>query len=514
MSPSLKPCSIRSVAHFLHWVLCGWVDLATLVFLSPFVLKLQLLLPLTWFLLHSYDFATSLLSLIKSCSGLICRFLSSFTLSKGNGVNMSDSNNSSFYQEKLVGFCFYQLLFLPPLKLIIYVKVIFNAPEYNIVIIVLFSAARAFFLGLEPMAKSPINTMCLPKSVIKMESYFHKGDGGKGCHEQPTGGDSSSHWQRRNYTPNPPLHDSSYLMPTYDWNTEQSRCRVWKVSPDRADLKASNEYGDIKHISTKEWAMIDDIQYLLTMDKLWWKRKPPVLLDWAEVRNQEETDESDQQNELQLGLQDQQVLEMTCLQWVTSAADLMLLIFSMNMKSRFGRKLMAENIIPAIATTNGVIAGLRVLEGLKTLLEKKKLPVPWHWILTIPIVRHVPTSQSDWLNIHKMTVLPLQDKIAEANNHNKLSEFGTGNGSLLQADDFLQNYTLLINILHSPKQTEDDAKSISNGSDDGAQPSTSTSREHDNAHKVTRGKWIRENISAKRPCAQQTEELDNVTALD
>lgn len=32
----------------------------------------------------------------------------------------------------------------------------------------------------------------------------------------------------------------------------------------------------------------DDIRYLLTMDKLWRKRKPPVPLDWAEVQSQGE----------------------------------------------------------------------------------------------------------------------------------------------------------------------------------------------------------------------------------
>lgn len=87
--------------------------------------------------------------------------------------------------------------------------------------------------------------------------------------------------------------------------------------------------------------------------------------------------------------------------FVTSAANLRMHIFSMNMKSRFDVKCelspgragslylnvhffqvhfhgrgslvdllvsaMAGNIIPAIATTNAVIAGLIVLEGLKIL---------------------------------------------------------------------------------------------------------------------------------------------------
>lgn len=106
-----------------------------------------------------------------------------------------------------------------------------------------------------------------------------------------------------------------------------------EVPPDRADpeaswepmeaearARASDEDGDIKRISTKKWAKStgyvpvklftklfkDDIQYLLTMDTLWQKRKPPVPLDWAEVQSQgEETNASDQQNEPQLGLKDQ-----------------------------------------------------------------------------------------------------------------------------------------------------------------------------------------------------------------
>ena len=187
------------------------------------------------------------------------------------------------------------------------------------------------------------------------------------------------------------------------------------------------------------------------------------------------------------------------------------------------------------------------------------------------------------LNVHKVTVLTLQDKIVkekfamvapdvqiedgkgtilisseegetEANNHKKLSEFGIRNGSRLQADDFLQDYTLLINILHSedlgkdvefevvgdapekvgPKQAEDAAKSITNGSDDGAQPSTSTAQEQydvlivdsdeagpsnnadisEDERNRKRKLDEKDNVSAKRSCIEQTEELDEVIALD
>lgn len=62
-------------------------------------------------------------------------------------------------------------------------------------------------------------------------------------------------------------------------------------------VRVFNEDGDIKCIFIKEWVKLigydlvkffikffkDDIRYLLIMDKLWWKRKFLVLLDWVEV---------------------------------------------------------------------------------------------------------------------------------------------------------------------------------------------------------------------------------------
>ena len=283
------------------------------------------------------------------------------------------------------------------------------------------------------------------------------------------------------------------------------------------------------------------------------------------------------------------------------AANLRMHIFSINMKSRFDIKSMAGNIIPAIATTNAVIAGLIVLEGLKILSGKidqcrtiflNKQPNPRKRLL-VPCVLDAPNPNcyvcaskpevTVQLNVHKVTVLTLQGKIVkeklamvapdvqiedgkgtilisseegetEANNHKKLSEFGIRNGSRLQADDFLQDYTLLINILHSedlgkdvefevvgdapekvgPKQAEDAAKSITSGSDDGAQPSTSTAQEQydvliidsdeedpSNNADISEDKRNhkrkldeKDSVSAKRSCIEQTEELDEVIALD
>ncbi|XP_030881129.1 SUMO-activating enzyme subunit 2 [Leptonychotes weddellii] len=556
-----------------------------------------------------------------------------------------------------------------PVVLVTFCFVLFCSPDYNV------EFFRQFILVMNALdnraARNHVNRMCLAADVPLIES----GTAGylgqvttikKGvtecyeCHPKPTQRTFPGCTIRN--TPSEPIHCivwAKYLFNQLFGEEDADQ----EVSPDRADpeaswepmeaearARASNEDGDIKRISTKEWAKStgydpvklftklfkDDIRYLLTMDKLWRKRKPPVPLDWAEVQSQgEETNASDQQNEPQLGLKDQQVLDVksyaclfsksietlrvhlaekgdgaeliwdkddpSAMDFVTSAANLRMHIFSMNMKSRFDIKSMAGNIIPAIATTNAVIAGLIVLEGLKILSGKidqcrtiflNKQPNPRKKLL-VPCALDRPNPNcyvcaskpevTVRLNVHKVTVLTLQDKIVkekfamvapdvqiedgkgtilisseegetEANNHKKLSEFGIRNGSRLQADDFLQDYTLLINILHSedlgkdvefevvgdapekvgPKQAEDAAKSITNGSDDGAQPSTSTAQEQDdvlivdsdeegpsnnadiNEEERSRKRKLdeKENVSAKRSRTEQTEELDDVIALD
>ena len=55
------------------------------------------------------------------------------------------------------------------------------------------------------------------------------------------------------------------------------------------------------------------------------------------------------------------------LDFVTASANLRSIAFGIETRSRFDIKQMAGNIIPAIATTNAIVAGLCVLEGFKIL---------------------------------------------------------------------------------------------------------------------------------------------------
>jgi ubiquitin-like 1-activating enzyme E1 B len=55
------------------------------------------------------------------------------------------------------------------------------------------------------------------------------------------------------------------------------------------------------------------------------------------------------------------------LDFVTASANLRSIVFGIDSRSRFDIKQMAGNIIPAIATTNAIVAGLCVLESFKVL---------------------------------------------------------------------------------------------------------------------------------------------------
>uniref|UniRef100_A0A8D3AYW3 SUMO-activating enzyme subunit 2 n=1 Tax=Scophthalmus maximus TaxID=52904 RepID=A0A8D3AYW3_SCOMX len=561
------------------------------------------------------DSLSSCKVLVVGAGGIGCELLKNLVLTGFKNIevidldtiDVSNLNRQFLFQKKHVGKSKAQvakesaLQFCPSANITAYHDSIMN-PEYNV------EFFRKFMLVMNALdnraARNHVNRMCLAADIPLIESECaHLGydiyEGMTECYEcQPKPTQKTFPGCTIRNTPSEPIHCivwAKYLFNQLFGEEDADQ----EVSPDTADPEAawkpedtaarataSEKDGDIKRVSTKDWARStgfdavklfnklfkDDIMYLLTMDKLWKKRKAPTPLDWQQLedsaRPQEETPGS--------GLKDQQVLgvwgycqlfqhsvetlsshlqekgegaelvwdkdDPPAMDFVTAAANLRMHIFSMNMKSRFDVKSMAGNIIPAIATTNAVIAGLIVLEGLKILAGevetcrtiflnkcpnlRKKLLVPC--VLDPPSANcYVCASKPEVtvkFNVHKTTVLALQDRIlkerfgmvapdvqiedgkgtilisseegeTEANNHKFLSDFGIRNGSRLQVDDFLQDYTLLVNVLHTeelehdvefevvgeapdkaptPPSNQEEANSITNGNKDSAQPSTSS----------------------------------------
>ncbi|TKS73033.1 SUMO-activating enzyme subunit 2 [Collichthys lucidus] len=470
------------------------------------------------------DSLSSCKVLVVGAGGIGCELLKNIDL---DTIDVSNLNRQFLFQKKHVGKSKAQvakesaLQFCPSANITAYHDSIMN-PDYNV------EFFRKFVLVMNALdngaARNHVNRMCLAADIPLIESgtagYLGQvtviKKGMTECYEcQPKPTQKTFPGCTIRNTPSEPIHCivwAKYLFNQLFGEEDADQ----EVSPDTADPEAawnpedtaarataSEKDGDIKRISTKDWARStgydpvklfnklfkDDIMYLLTMDKLWKKRKAPTPLDWQQLENganpQEDTPAS--------GLKDQQVLgvwghcqlfqhsvetlrsqlqekgegselvwdkdDPPAMDFVTAAANLRMHIFSMNMKSRFDVKCkfyctfcarskwntgvvhihiqlsvclspaMAGNIIPAIATTNAVIAGLIVLEGLKILsgeLEscrtiflnkcpnlRKKLLVPC--ILDPPSANcFVCASKPEVtvkLNVHKTMVLSLQDRI-------------------------------------------------------------------------------------------------------
>lgn len=273
----------------------------------------------------------------------------------------------------------------------------------------------------------------------------------------------------------------------------------------------------------------DDIQYLLSMEKLWEKRRKPTPLQWDKLPDADVTIDGegliedqrlwtvsqcrdvfasavDNLHKRLQGLPEGEDLvwdkdDKDGLDFVTACANVRAHIFGIPQKTRFDVKSMAGNIIPAIATTNAIIAGLIVLESIKILQgrlneckpvylnrrpnPRKRLLVPC--VLDKPNPKCYVCSEKPEvcvrLNVEKTTVKTLEERIlkaalnmvapdveisdgkgtilisseegeTEANNDKLLKDFGIMDGTRLNCDDFLQNYTVTVNVIHSEKLEE------------------------------------------------------------
>ncbi|PSN37474.1 hypothetical protein C0J52_22170 [Blattella germanica] len=203
---------------------------------------------------------------------------------------------------------------------------------------------------------------------------------------------------------------------TQEYHTKKM-CNDFRYSNAGAEAltKESNEKGNVDRVSTRAWAQScgynpeklfqklfhDDIKYLLSMGDLWKKRRPPTPLVFGELPD---AVAGSSKNEKDAGLKDlkdwsiaecAQIFSNSCrnlkndlealkegdhlvwdkddknaMDFVAACANIRSYIFGIPQKNRFDIKSMAGNIIPAIATTNAIIAGIVVLHAFKVLQGK------------------------------------------------------------------------------------------------------------------------------------------------
>jgi len=208
--------------------------------------------------------------------------------------------------------------------------------------------------------------------------------------------------------------------------------------------------------------------------------------------------------------------DLPALNFVTACANIRMHIFNINCKSRFEVKSMAGNIIPAIATTNAVIAGCIVMEAIKILAGEedkcktvylRRQPNPRKKILVTEALEppnpkcYVCASKPEVhikLNMETFTVKSFEERIlkgalnmvapdaeiegkgmilisseegeSECNNDKNMKEFGLADGSVLSLDDFLQNYTLRAYLWQMDEKPEDGSDFIVTGDKSQLQP--------------------------------------------
>eukprot|EP01105_Mastigella_eilhardi_P008778 TRINITY_DN2110_c0_g1_i2.p1 TRINITY_DN2110_c0_g1~~TRINITY_DN2110_c0_g1_i2.p1 ORF type:complete len:519 (-),score=142.54 TRINITY_DN2110_c0_g1_i2:65-1621(-) len=179
-------------------------------------------------------------------------------------------------------------------------------------------------------------------------------------------------------------------------------------------LSAVDEKSDLSTVAGSVFDQVfnKDIEVLAKMDKLWANRRAPVPLCYADAERDHATAsvnaDAARPTSGDAALPDQQLWNVaTCAQkfvssiaelftlarsqaqgkgkavltwdkdcapaldFVTAAANLRAHIFGIPMQSRFNVKAQAGNIIPALATTNAIIAGMAVMEGIKVLTNQR-----------------------------------------------------------------------------------------------------------------------------------------------
>jgi len=312
--------------------------------------------------------------------------------------------------------------------------------------------------------------------------------------------------------------DSSAKDKETGQNQEKSEATKERVR--LRDWATENEY-EPKKVFQK--LFFNDINVLLEMKDLWSKRTPPTPLEWDKIVEKEDAANDSAANSG--GIKDQKMWSLRkcrdvfeqavtklkdrlkakdykddlvwdkddedAMDFVTACANIRAHIFGIAMKTRFDIKSMAGNIIPAIATTNAVIAGCIVMEALKVLNNDtkraknvflKKTPNPRRQILVTeepvlpkpkcPICTSNPEAHVR-VDLDKMTLRMFEDQILKkgfamtspdaettdakvllssdkdaptdpAMYDKTLKEAGLVDGAQLICEDFLQDYKIKV----------------------------------------------------------------------
>ncbi|GMM27559.1 E1 ubiquitin-activating protein [Martiniozyma asiatica (nom. inval.)] len=219
-------------------------------------------------------------------------------------------------------------------------------------------------------------------------------------------------------TPSKPIHSitwaKNFLLPQLFGEKDPDN----SINPDDyetkeeadAKMKEANELNDLKELILKTnlnniefiktiivKIYIDDIQRLLRIDALWKDRKPPLPLSIDSIPKFESIYQLDQFNlsdqlvgslddmirlfykstlTLTKRLQSGEVIEFDkddqdTLQFVVAASNLRSYLFNIELHTEFKIKQIAGNIIPAVATTNAIMAGFSALTSIQFFLHEK-----------------------------------------------------------------------------------------------------------------------------------------------
>jgi ubiquitin-like 1-activating enzyme E1 B len=279
-------------------------------------------------------------------------------------------------------------------------------------------------------------------------------------------------------------------------------------------LIASQAGYDSKEVFNKLYDK--DINYLLSMEDLWKDRRPPNPLSWegnsaagtetitnkiwpiqtwegifteAVEKLKKNFKEAEAKGNVLVWDKDDDV----AMNFVSAAANIRAHIFHIPMKSTFDIKSMAGNIIPAIATTNAIVAGMIVVEAIRVirggaadLRAAYTNPVPIASRLVSSSAANPPnpkcfvcgggnTEVKIAVNLEAMKVSTFEEQIlkkglsvtepdiidlgtnnviisseGDTDGTKTLYAVGVRNGTRLDCDDFKQDFSVKIQVQHEP----------------------------------------------------------------